>query len=192
MELIKSKTFENLARAFSGECQAQTRYKFIEYGARMKNLNALAQVIDKIIYNEFNHARVLYTHIQKASKDTIENIDICGGTPFKQKWDLEDNLLFAAEDEAAEVEIYRAFSKTATEEGFEDIARTFSMLADVEKGHCKLFKELHKDLKDGTMYKKTKAVRWRCDACGYEESSKEAFDTCPLCFAKQGQVNLQI
>ena len=67
MQLIDSQTYINLARSFAGECQAQTRYKFIEYGARMQNLNCLAEIIDKVIYNEFNHARMFYTYIQKAN-----------------------------------------------------------------------------------------------------------------------------
>ena len=34
MKLIESKTYYNLAKAYAGECQAKTRYEFIEYGAR--------------------------------------------------------------------------------------------------------------------------------------------------------------
>ena len=60
MKLIDSKTFSNLARAYAGETQAMTRYRFVEYGARNEGYNALAEVIDKVVYNEFNHARVLY------------------------------------------------------------------------------------------------------------------------------------
>ena len=85
MKLIDSKTFSNLARAYAGETQAMTRYKFVEYGARNEGYNALAEVIDKVVYNEFNHARVLYTFIQQASNKTIENIEICAGYPFKEK-----------------------------------------------------------------------------------------------------------
>lgn len=192
MQLIESQTYVNLARSFAGECQAQVRYKFIEYGARMQNLNCLAEVIDKVIYNEFNHARVLYTHIQSASKQTIKNIDVCIGTPFKQKWNLTDNLLFAAQDEADEVEIYLEFAKTAKEEGFNEISAAFKMLSDVEKAHNKLFMELYEQMKNGTMYKADKAVKWKCSACGFVGTGEKAFDTCPLCQAKQGQVLLHV
>ena len=192
MQLIDSQTYINLARSFAGECQAQTRYKFIEYGARMQNLNCLAEIIDKVIYNEFNHARILYTHIQKASNKTITNIDVCMGTPFKQKWDLADNLLFAAEDEADEVKIYLDFVKTAKEEGFNDIAATFKMLSDVEKSHNKLFMSLFEQMDANTMYKREKPVKWKCSACGFEATAEKAFDTCPLCQAKQGQVLLHV
>ncbi len=192
MKLIESKTFLNLAKAFAGETQAYTRYKFIEYGARNQGYNALAEVIDKVVYNEFNHARMLYTYIQGGSKKTIENIEICTGYPFKEKWDLEENLKFAAENEEDEIKIYHSFEKTAKEEGFDEIASLFKMLADVENCHRMLFEDLHQQLSSGTLYKKQKAVKWKCVGCGYEETSNEAWEICPLCKAKQGFVMLHL
>lgn len=70
-------------------------------------------MVDKVVYNEFNHARVLYTFIQQASNKTIENIDVSAGYPFKEKWNLEENLKLAAEDEENEVKIYKQFAKRA-------------------------------------------------------------------------------
>ena len=190
MELKNSKTFTNLARSYSGECQAMVRYRFIEYGARYNGYDTLAEIIDKIVYNEFNHARILYTKIQDADKEQIDNIDISQGTPFREKWDLTDNLRLAALDEEKEVKIYRSFAKTARDEGFSDIEYLFNELAKIEDKHRKTFLELHAQMKDGTLYKKDKPVKWKCTACGYETSSNEAFDTCPVCNAKQGQVGL--
>ena len=192
MKLIDSKTITNLARAYAGETQAMTRYKFIEYGARNEGYSALSEVIDKVVYNEFNHARVLYTFIQQASNNIIENLDVCAGYPFKEKWNLEENLKLAAEDEENEVKIYKQFAKTAREEGFDEIADAFEMLSGVEHCHKLMFEDLHKQLKDGTMYKKDKPVKWKCSGCGYEAESKEAWDVCPLCKAKQGVVMLKL
>ena len=190
MELIESKTYINLARAYSSECQAVVRYKFIEYGARMQNLNCLAEIIDKIVYNEFNHARIFYTKIQDASKETINNIDMSGGSPFREKWDLTENLRLAAVDEEKEINAYRSFAKTAQDEGFADIAKLFNDVANIEKLHRKQFLDLHEQMKNDTMYKKQKKVKWKCVACGYEEMNTEAFQTCPVCQAKQGQVGI--
>ncbi len=103
MKLQDSKTYQNLARAYVGETQAYVRYQFIEYGARNQGYNALAEVVDKIVYNEFNHARLLYTLIQQSSKEQIDNIDITAGYPFKEKWDLTDNFKLAAEDHETEI-----------------------------------------------------------------------------------------
>ena len=128
MKLKDSQTYLNLARAYAAECSARTRYEFVEYGLRYNGFEALAQIVDTIAYQEFNHARMLYTQIQNASNSQIENIDINAGLPFKEKWNMEENLLLLAEDEKAEAEAYVEFAKTAEEEGFKDIAELFRMI----------------------------------------------------------------
>ena len=189
MELIHSKTLSNLARAFAGECQARTRYEFIEYGARNEGYKAIADLIDSVAYNEFNHARMFYTCIQQASKQEIKNIDVSGGYPFKEKWNLTENLRIAAEDERLEAEeIYPIFAKTAHDEGFEDIAGLFENVITVEKKHQKLFTELYEQMKGSTLYKKKEPVLWKCPSCGFEGMMKEAWQKCPLCQAEQGVI----
>ena len=192
MELKQSKTFNNLARAYSSECQAMVRYKFIEYGARYNNLNTLAEIIDKIVYNEFNHARIFYTFIQDASKEQIDNIDVCAGTPFRQKWDLTDNLRLAALDEEKEVVAYKKFASEAEKEGFPEVAKLFSDVAAIENQHKKQFLALFEQMKNDTMFKKDKKVKWKCVACGYEAEGTEAWEQCPVCQAEQGQVAIII
>lgn len=193
MELIKSQTFTNLARAFAGECQAHVRYKFIEYGARNEGYTALAEMIDKVVYNEFNHARMFYTFLQKASDKPIENIEICGGFPFKEKWNLTENLRLAAEDENMEASsIYPEFAAVARKEGFNDVAALFDDVIQVENCHKMLFTQLYEQMKNGTMYAQKTPTKWKCGGCGYETTAKTAPEECPLCKAKQGVFLLKI
>lgn len=192
MELEKSKTILNLAKAFAGECMARARYEYIEYGARQQGHTALAEVVDKIAYNEFNHSRMFYSFIQSAGKRTIDNIDVQSGYPFREKWDLTENLRLAAEDELDEAEkVYPLYAETARKEGFSDVAGLFENIIEVEKQHAKTFQKLHEAMKNGTLYSKKSAVTWTCGGCGYSETGKKAFETCPLCQAKQGVVCLQ-
>ncbi len=193
MELINSKTFQNLARAYAGECQARTRYEFIEYGARNEGYTALSEIIDKVVYNEFNHARMFYTELQKATDKPIECIEIHAGYPFKEKWNLLENLKFAQEDEMKEsTEIYAEFEQTARDEGFTEIAELYKNIRQVENCHSLMFKDLYEQLKSGALYKKPQPVKWKCGGCGYEETSKEAFKECPVCKASQGVVMLKL
>ena len=97
----------------------------MEYGFRYNGYEAIAQIIDKIAYQEFNHARVLYTLIQDAEQKQIENIEIDAGYPFKEKWEMLENLKLLQEDERDEAKAYLEFEKVAISEGFEDIANTF-------------------------------------------------------------------
>ena len=192
MKLKDSQTYKNLARAFAGECQARTRYEFIEYGAREQGYKALADIIDKIAYQEFTHSRMIYSFIQTADDKTIDNIEVCTGYPFRQKWDLMDNLRFAAEDEGVEADkLYPEFAKVAEEEGFCDIAALFRNLVKIEETHKNEFMRLYKLFKEGKLYKSDAPVIWKCPDCGYEASSKEAFQTCPVCQAKQGVVRIK-
>ncbi len=189
MKLKDSRTFINLAASFAGETQARVRYEFIEYGARNEGYNALAELVDKVVYNEFNHARMFYTAMQQCHEDIIKNVDIEGGYPFREKWDLIENFRFAAEDERKEAEeVYPHFAKVAREEGFEDIALLYERIAGIEQSHEQLFNAIYNAMKEGKLYSSDTPVEWVCGGCGYKAKSNEAWDECPVCKAAKGVV----
>ena len=192
MELRNSKTFENLKKAFIAECSARTRYEFVEYGQRAKGYESLAKITDEIAYQEFNHARMLYTHIEKVTEKTINNEEVCVSLPFRQRWNMEENLRLSASDEGDEAVFYLEAQKTAEEEGFLDIANLFKMIRQVELKHQKIFNYLYEKLKDGTLFKSQTSKRWTCPACGYESMDKEAFEICPLCLAKMETLEIPL
>ena len=165
MKLKDSQTYINLARAYASECQARTRYEFVEYGFRYNGFEAIAQIIDTIAYQEFNHARMLYTQIQNAELKQVDNIDIEAGFPFKEKWEMGENLKLLAEDEATEAEVYKEFTKVAEEEGFTDIANLFRMIGEVEIRHQKLFENLYDQFTKKQLYKKPNKQMWICPSC---------------------------
>ena len=181
MQLKDSKTYQNLTNAFAGECMAMVRYRFVSYGAAQQGYKAMAALIDDVIYNEFQHARMLYTFIESADKGTINNLPVNSGFPFKEKWNLLDNLKFAADDEEAEVEIYSSFAKTAREEGFDEIATRMELIAQVEAAHEKRYLALLAGIEGGTTFKKDEAVKWKCNNCGYIFEGKEPPQICPAC-----------
>ena len=190
MKLNGTQTYLNLARAYASECQAKTRYEFVEYGARYNDYKNIADIIDEIVYQEFNHARMFYTFIQKGQDEQIDNIDICAGFPFREKWDLEENLRLASLDEEKEAEVYEKFAITAEKEGFPEIAKLFRDVKQVEEYHRQIFLELYEQFKNKTLYKKDHPVTWICADCGYMTTSEEAWDECPLCKAKRGSIKL--
>jgi rubrerythrin len=193
MNLKDSKTYKNLAKAFAGECQAHIRYMFLKRSAEQEGLTALANLIDDIIRQEFNHARMLYSFIQSASGTGINNIEIDSGYPFKEKWNIIDNLKIAADNENGEAtKIYPAYMIAANDEGFHNIGGLFNHLVQVETCHKYIFSELYTQMKNGTMYKKGKPVKWKCMDCGHEAISYEAWTECPLCHAGQGAVAIKI
>ena len=185
MELKQSKTYEYLKRAFIAECAARTRYEFVEYGQRMAGHEGLATITDKTAYHEFNHARMLYTHIEDSDKKIIENEQIKVDLPFRQKWDLVENLKLTAEDEEEEAKFYQKAYKTATEEGFPEIASLFEMIRKVEIKHKKVFNYLYEKMKDKKLFNSDKEKEWCCPSCGHTVKSEVAPEKCPLCMAKR-------
>ena len=185
MELKQSKTYEYLKRAFIAECAARTRYEFVEYGQRMAGYEGLATITDKIAYHEFNHARMLYTHIEDADKKIIENEQIKVDLPFRQKWDLVENLKLTAQDEEEEAKFYQKAYKTATEEGFPEIASLFEMIRKVEIKHKKVFNYLYEKMKDKKLFNSDREKEWCCPSCGHTVKSEVAPEKCPLCMAKR-------
>ena len=192
MKLYGSKTYFNLAKADAGDFQARTRYEFIAFGARNEGYVALSDLFDKIVYNEFNHARLFYTKLQDASDKEIKNIDISAGYPFKEKWDLAENLRLAAEDEQAEVDLYPEFALTAKKEGFTEIAELFDNIAKIEESHKQTFLTLYNQMQNGTLYKRDQKTEWKCGGCGHIHVGNSAPKTCPVCGAKQGVFLLNI
>ncbi|MBE5744472.1 MAG: rubrerythrin family protein [Clostridiales bacterium] len=185
MELIQSKTYENLKKAYIAECSARTRYEFVEYGQRMAGYEGLAKITDKIAYQEFNHARMLYTYIEDASKGTIDNLEIKVSLPFRQKWDLVENLRLTAVDEEDEAKFYQKAEKTAISEGFSEIAALFNMIRKVEIKHKKIFNYLYEKMKNKKLFNSDKEKEWICPSCGHSIKATVAPEKCPLCMAKR-------
>ena len=104
-----------------------------------------------------------------------------------------DIPVLAAEDEKSEHEtIYPSFARIAREEGYGDIARRFDEVAKVEENHEIIFRYLHEAVRDGSLYACEHPVIWVCGECGYMHTAKEAWKVCPLCGAKQGEVDLHL
>lgn len=191
MQFEKTETYKNLARSFAGECQAGMRYQMIARLAMQEDMKTLADAIRTIAKNETFHATQFFNKIIEKT-GSRDNIDFDAGYPFHAGTLLE-GLRFAAKDEQAETEnIYPSFAKTAKEEGFEDIATLYKLVADVEEQHQKVFQYLHDAVKDGTLYKSEHPMIWICSQCGHMHVGTEAWKICPLCKAKQGYVDLHL
>ena len=191
MQFQDTKTFTNLARAFAGESQAGMRYQMIAKLATAEEYVVLADTIRTIAKNETHHARRFFQMIQQKA-GSVESIRIDADYPF-HFGTLEEGLGFAAQDERAEFEeVYADFAKDAEKEGFADIAKLFNLVAGVEKEHNIIFEYLHEAVKTGALYKRNTPTLWICSECGYRATTKEAWQTCPLCLATQGYVEIHL
>lgn len=183
-----SKTYKNLARGFAGECQAGARYQFLSKQCLKEGYNFLSNTIKTLAKNEMAHAKTFFDLIVNNCEKVVENIDINGGFPFKYG-ELVDHFKYTMEDEEMESKtIYPEFSKTAKDEGYNDIAEIFDLVASVENCHYMLIKQIYEGLKNDTLYKSTTPIKWKCSNCGNEHTQKEAWQICDLCSMPQGYV----
>lgn len=190
MQFEKTKTFQNLARSFAGECQAGMRYQFVAELAKQAGLQALESEIKTVAKNETAHAKAFFDMMHEKAGKEIANVEFTAGYPYSAGT-LEEGLKFSAMSEKDEAEtVYPAFRDVAKEEGFDDVAALYDRVIEVERAHHEKFVTLYQAVKDKTLYKKDEKQTWRCSYCGYTAEAKSAWQTCPLCGKKQGYVEI--
>lgn len=192
MDFEKSITRTNLARAFAGECQAGARYQFLAKKAEGEGFKYISILMKTIAKNEMNHAKAYYDLIINNSKEPPQNIEITGGFPFEDGT-VEVCLKEAMENEEMEADsIYPSFGKIAKDEGFLDVAKMFEMVSSVETCHALLLKQLYEKMKMKKLYKSPEAIKWKCGECGYERTTKQPWNICPLCKKPQGHTQIPL
>jgi rubrerythrin len=86
--------------------------------------------------------------------------------------------------------MYPGFAKIAREEGFEGIALVWEAVSVAEKQHERRYLGLLANVEAGTVFKKPKAVTWRCRNCGYLHEGTEAPQACPACAHPQAHFEI--
>lgn len=131
-EFANSKTEDNLKTAFAGESQANRRYLYFAQTADIEGYPDVAALFRSVAEGETGHA---FGHF-----DFLKIVgDPVTGEPVG---DTASNLRSAIAGETYEyTEMYPGFSRTAREEGFEDIAEWLETLARAEKSHAGRFQK---------------------------------------------------
>ena len=188
----KSRTKQNLARAFAGECQDGARYQFLAMQAKDEGY-AYMQTLFKIhAKNEMAHAKKFYNLLADNCSCKQRNIDICGGYPFTKGTLLETLKDTIATEQSQSENVYPDFARVAKDEGYPDIAKTFLFAGSVENCHKLLLEQLYNKMKNKKLYKSATAIKWKCSNCGFEHTAKCAWDICPSCDMPQGYVEIPI
>jgi rubrerythrin len=171
-----TQTEKNLLTAFAGESQARNRYTYFAGAARQEGYDQLSAVFEETANQEKEHAKRLFKLLEGGS------VEIRAAYPAGVIGNTADNLEAAAAGEYYEWhEMYPSFAAKAREEGFDEIADIFEAIAVAEKQHEKRYRGFRANVKAGTVFKKDKAVVWRCRNCGYLYEGEEAPDPCPAC-----------
>lgn len=165
MELKGSKTESNLMAAFAGESQARNKYTYYASKAKKEGYEQIASIFEETANNEKEHAKLWFKALN-------------GGEILSTM----DNLKDAANGENFEwTEMYKGFAQVAREEGFEDIAKLFEMVGDIEKHHEERYLKLIGNIEEDKVFHRNEEVIWICRNCGHVYYGKDALKVCPVC-----------
>ena len=163
MELKGSKTAANLAFAFAGESQARNKYTYFASAARKEGYEQIAAIFEATANNEKEHAKLWFKALSGIG-DTLANLKAAAAGEHEE-W----------------TEMYKNFAAVAREEGFDDIARQFELVAAIEKRHEERYNQLAANIEKGEVWVKTGPNRWECRNCGHVFIGEKAPEFCPTC-----------
>lgn len=171
-----TKTEKNLLASFAGEAQARNRYTFFASAAKKEGYEQISRFFLETAENEKEHAKVFFKYLEGGA------VEITAAYPAGVIGDTKANLEAAAEGEKEEWSVlYAAFAKTAHEEGYPEIAKSFEEIAEVEQFHEQRYRKLLANVVNNEVFKKAAPVKWHCINCGYIHEGTEAPEECPAC-----------
>ena len=162
-ELKGSKTEQNLWTAFAGESQARNKYTYFASKAKKDGFVQISKIFEETAANEKEHAEIWFK--------------LLGGIGS-----TAENLAAAAEGENYEwTDMYARMAREAREEGFEELAVKFELVAKVEAAHERRYLKLLESYKNDKTFKDDAPLGWKCRNCGYIHEGPEAPEVCPCC-----------
>jgi len=180
-----SVTEKNLLKAFAGESQARSRYSFFAAVARKAGFEQIADIFLVTAENEREHAKVFFKYLEGG------DVEITASYPAGIIGDTAANLKAAADGEKMEwSKLYADFEKTAKQEGFDEIAKRFKEIGEVEAQHEKRYRKFLENVQKGKVFKRDVVTKWRCRNCGYVHEGPSAPDKCPACDHPQAYYEL--
>jgi rubrerythrin len=164
-ELKGSKTEENLKTAFAGESQAHTKYLYYASKAEKEGYVQIGALFRETALNEKEHAKLWFKalHGGEVPATTVNLADAAAGEHYE--W----------------TDMYAGFAKTAQEEGFTDLARTFELVGAIEKAHEERYRKLLANIEQGLVFSREGDAIWQCANCGHIVIGKKAPEICPAC-----------
>ena len=180
-----TKTEKNLLAAFAGESQARNRYAYAAGVARKEGYLQIAEIFEETAANEREHAKRFFKFLEGGTAE------ITASYPAGKIGTTEENLAAAAAGEHEEwTELYPEFARIAKEEGFNDVAAAFTMIAKAEQAHETRYNKLLENVRKQQVFKKDTPTRWKCRNCGYVHEGDGAPQKCPACL--HGQEHFEV
>jgi len=180
MSIKGTKTEQNLLKAFAGESQAKNRYEFFAIKAREEGYEQIAAIFEETALQEQQHALRFFSFLEGGM------VEILAAYPAGKVCSTLENLKAAADGENEEwTDLYPAFAAIAQEEGFNEVANAFKLIAKVEAEHEKRYRKLYENVEKSMVFEKEEKHDWMCRNCGYVHNGAKAPKVCPACMKEQ-------
>ena len=164
-DLKGTKTEKNLQEAFAGESMARNKYSYWASKAKKDGFVQIAAIFEETANNEKEHAKMWFKLLEGgAIKSTPENLEAA-----------------AAGENYEWTDMYARMAQEAREEGFNEIAAKFELVAKVEAEHEARYRKLLDNVKKERVFSKDNDVIWQCSNCGHNIIKKKAPQVCPVC-----------
>lgn len=181
-----TETEKNLLKSFAGESQARNRYEFFAKIAKKEGYEQISAIFQETANQEKEHAKRFFKFLEGGMTE------ISAQYPAGIIGTTKENLKAAAEGENEEwTELYPGFAQTAADEGFQEIAAAFEMIATVEAEHERRYLKLLQNISEDKVFIKEGKVWWKCRNCGYVYESEEALELCPACLHPKAYMQIR-
>ena len=169
-----TQTEKNLEAAFAGESQARNKYTYFASVAKKEGYEQIAELFLKTADNEKEHAKLWFKELSGIG-NTAQNLE------------------HAADGENYEwTDMYEGFAKTAEEEGFNELAAKFRLVAVIEKRHEERYRALLKNIETAAVFEKSEVKVGECRNCGHIVVGTKAPQICPVCAHPQSYFEVHV
>ena len=161
-----SKTEENLIRnrkAKSVEKMKKTLYQQAA-GREAPSYRQLSTFMGEYATNSYLHAAVFHRVLWGPYTDVEINLEVL----------IEQEHDHAYND-------FPKYAETAREEGFEEIAIAFELMAKVDAAQKKKLTDILEKIRSDAIFNKEHEQDWYCQQCGTVVTDASAPEECPLC-----------
>lgn len=174
-DLKGTKTEANLKEAFAGESMARNKYTYFASRARKDGYEQIAAIFEETAGNEKEHAKLWFKALNGGEiGDTLDNLRAAAGGEHEE-W----------------TEMYPRMAKEAEAEGFTELAKLFSRVAEVERHHEERYRKLLANVEEKLVFDRETEKVWVCRNCGYVMTGKKAPGKCPVCAHPQSFFELK-
>lgn len=170
MDFQESRTYNNLKAAYDDELRSSAAYRIFSDTATSEGYIEISNIFNITSRNNKEHARIWLRQINEGTlPNTLQS--------------LQEASIFEKDISSQK---YQEYARIAIEEGYQDIARLFNGISNIDYNHSTRFQRLAEEIEREEVFCKPVETLWICMECGNIMAGECAPEICPVCGFPQG------